>query len=123
MRTEAVGEDERFLHFGYHLLPSFPSKGRIALDQLKQQNSQAPNVDLVVVGLLLDHFGSHVLKGTAESGAILEDGCEAKVAEFGVVILGDEDVLWFDVPVHVVVLVEVPWWEGTYLTASQMSRK
>ena len=108
MRTESVGENEGFLHFGDHLFSSLAAKGRKALDQFEQQNSQAPNIDLVVVGLLLYHFWGHVLKSAAECGAVLEDGGEAKVAELGVIVLGDEDVLWLDVSVHVVVLVQVP---------------
>lgn len=91
---EAVGEDDvLLLHLVVDVDAAFAPEGRRALDELEQQDAQGPDVHFVVVGLLQDHLGGHVLASPAEGAAVLEDGREAEVAQLGVVVLGEQDVL------------------------------
>jgi hypothetical protein len=55
----------------------------------------------------LYHFRSHVLKGAAKCAPELEYGSKSKITKFGVVVLSDEYVLGFDIPVHEIVLMQV----------------
>ena len=43
------------------------SKGSISMNKLVEENSESPNIKLVVMLAMIDHFRSHVLKSTAKS--------------------------------------------------------
>ena len=49
----------------------FPSEGSIAMHQLIKQDTQRPDINLVVMTLLIQHLWSHIFKGTAESFPLL----------------------------------------------------
>ena len=43
------------------------SKGSITMHKLVEEDSEGPNIQLVVMLAMIDHFGSHVLESTAKS--------------------------------------------------------
>jgi len=72
------------------------------VDEFIQQNSERPNIEGMVVVLVLNHFWCHVLEGAAEGEALLHVvGLDTppEVADLDYVLVLDEDVLWLDVSV------------------------
>jgi len=84
-------------------------EGRFPVHQFKEQNSQAPNVECVVVRLVLQHFRSHVLQSSTEGApalSFLQAHAPAEVADLEQVALAYDHVLGFDVSVNESVLLE-----------------
>lgn len=107
MYTKTVGEDERFFHFCDDFFSSLSSEGGIALDEFEEEDSQPPDVDFVIVGLFLDHFRCHILEGATEGVPIFQDGGEPKITQLSMVIISNQDILGFYIPMHEVVAVQV----------------
>jgi len=69
-------------------------EGRTPVDQLEEQDPQAPDVELEVVRTVLDHLWGHVVEGPAEGvagsrGAVVFGG-PAEVAELNVSLTIEE---------------------------------
>lgn len=82
-----------------------------SLVEFVEHVSEGEDVDLVVVGFLLEEFGGHVRGGAPELvealvGALLQSG-ESEVAEFETVSVVEEDVVGLDVAVDVARKVDV----------------
>mmetsp|Transcript_107214 Transcript_107214/g.303206 ORF Transcript_107214/g.303206 Transcript_107214/m.303206 type:complete len:205 (-) Transcript_107214:141-755(-) len=72
-----------------------------AHDHLVQEHAQAPDVQGVVVALALDHFRRKVVEGAAECcPRDAGDGAPAEVRYLEHIIVGDEEVLRLQIPVH-----------------------
>lgn len=95
-------------------------KRRLTREQLVQNDAIRPNVDAVVVRLLLDQLRRHVQRGAlglAEQPVYLDRGehnrvrahraREAEVAELDDAVVADEDVLGLHIPVDNAVFVQV----------------
>ena len=54
----------------HHVLIIAP-EWSIPMDQLKQQDSKRPDINLVVMSLLIEHLWCHVLKGSTECFTLL----------------------------------------------------
>lgn len=73
-----------------------------AVHQLVQEDAQGPDVEGVIVRLVLDHFRRHVLKSAAKSISLLicvRLHAPSEVANFDDVAFLDQNVLGLDVPV------------------------
>lgn len=70
-------------------------KGGILVCELVEEYAQGPDIDLVVVFLLGDHFWGHILVGAAEGPPLHVDisGGPAEVAELCIVVLIEKNVL------------------------------
>ena len=79
----------------------------VSMYQFKEQDSQRPDIQLVVMLAIVDHFRCHILQSTAESvsltfvdlaivGVLREIALTspAKVANFEHIILIDKQVFW-----------------------------
>ena len=69
--------------------------------QLIQQNPQGPHVDFMIVRLVVDHLGSHVLQRAAESVALLIGilfNTPAEIANFDRLVLTDQQIFRLEVP-------------------------
>jgi hypothetical protein len=86
-------------------------EGREADDHFVGQDAESPPVDGEAVTLLIEDLGSQVLGSAAEGvglGVVLEDLGEAEVSETDVAVFVHEDVLWLQVSVDDVLLVQMP---------------
>mmetsp|Transcript_50697 Transcript_50697/g.117711 ORF Transcript_50697/g.117711 Transcript_50697/m.117711 type:complete len:235 (+) Transcript_50697:520-1224(+) len=94
--------------------------GKAAAEHEVNDDAQAPDISLEVVpaarrGLLLENFWRNVQERTAERVRLLSKRhtlCKAKVNELESAVLDgsllcQEEVLWFEVPVHDPVLMQV----------------
>lgn len=68
--TESVVEEDLGLHLAEDFLGRVALEGSLARDHFEQEDAQRPDVDLVVVGFVLDHLGRHVLISAAEGLAL-----------------------------------------------------
>jgi hypothetical protein len=84
-------------------------KGRVAAEELVGEHAQRPDVDGVVVVLVLDHLGGEVVEGPAEGRAARRGRVHgpAKVGDFDVALVAEEEVLGLDVAVDHVLPVAV----------------
>lgn len=87
------------------------------MDKLIEKNAQRPDIDLVVVGLIRDHFWCHVLKCPAEGVPLLLHRvietffsrglhAPAKIADLEHIVLRDQQVFWLQVSVDEAVFVQ-----------------
>lgn len=73
-------------------MSAFAPKWRSALYELEQQYAQGPDIDFVIVGFLLYHFGCHVLVGSTQGASVLEYGRKSEVAQFSMIVLSQQYV-------------------------------
>lgn len=88
------------------------------MDQLVQQHSETPNVQLVVLLLAIDNFRRQVLFCATKCvpAVFLSVGrAKAEIAKFVVSRVVDQNVLRFDVPVHHFAFVKVGHGTGDLL--------
>lgn len=103
--------------FGPHNLPLCHDlcvfEGRLADKELVCQDTQTPQIDflgvVVVLGCALEHLRGQVVEGSAHSVAAVVGRVDgpAEIRDFDLAMYTDQDVLWLDVAVHDVLLVEV----------------
>ena len=84
-------------------------EGRLPRQKLKAEDAHGPLVDFLVVGLLVDELGRHVVHRAAESRPPLVNGVRgpAEVTQFNMhrVQVGNQNIFRLDVPMdHVAVL-------------------
>ena len=80
---------------------------RLANQQLVGQHPDTPQVNSVVVVISCQYLRRRVVEGAAVGlAAFVADGCPAEVAELADLV-GEDDVLGFDVPVGYSLVVEV----------------
>jgi hypothetical protein len=80
------------------------------MDKFVQENTKRPYVKRVVVSLVLNHLGRHVLKCSAECISLLRVVrlyTPAEITDFNDVTLLDQDVLWFYISVDQSLLMHV----------------
>lgn len=85
-------------------------EGGAAMDELVEKDAQRPNVQSVIVVLVLDHFRSHILEGAAEGVPLLHVirlDAPAEIADLDDVALLDQNVLRLDVSVDQALLVQI----------------
>ena len=85
-------------------------EGSSTVDELVQKDAEGPNVQSVVMSLVLDHFWSHVLGRSTEGVPLLVVvalDAPSKVAYLDDVALFDQNVLWLDVSVDQSLLVHI----------------
>jgi hypothetical protein len=82
-----------------------------AHEKLEQEDTKGPPVNCVVMAIPDDHLRGEVLRRPAEGVGLvflaLSHLGEAEVSQLQVPILIEEDVLWLQVPVQNVLLVEM----------------
>ena len=87
------------------------SEGSLARHQFVSKNTNCPQVNLVVIGLLVDQLRGNVVNGTTEScpSLVYGVGRPAEVAEFDchLVEVGDQNVLRLDVPMNHIAVLQV----------------
>lgn len=88
------------------------------MHQFKQQNSESPRIDVVVVALLVDHLGSHVLQGATVSLSFsfvlkafrvtlhLVVNSPTEVADFDEMVVIDQEVFRLQIPMDVAFLLQ-----------------
>ena len=80
------------------------------MDKLVEKDTQGPDVQGVVVSLVLDHFWSHVLQGTTKSIPLLTMirlNTPSKITNFNDVALFDQDIFRLNISVDKSLLVHV----------------
>ena len=93
------------------------SEGSIAMDKLVEEDSKGPNIELMVMMTMIDHFGSHVLEGTAKSVALALVGVSIvfldltlagppEITDLKHVVLVDEQVFRLQISVYETVLMK-----------------
>jgi len=92
--------------------------GCVSMDELVKQNSECPNVKLVVVPSVIYHFWSHVFESSAKSvplplelltvliGINFTFTCPAEVAYFENVVFINQEILRLKISVNETVLVQ-----------------
>jgi hypothetical protein len=81
-----------------------------AVNQLIQQNTKRPDVERVIVILVLYHFRSHVFESTAKSVPLLHMiGLDAptEIADLNNITLLDQNILRFDVSMNKSLLMQI----------------
>ncbi|KAH9395262.1 hypothetical protein TYRP_020824, partial [Tyrophagus putrescentiae] len=85
--------------------------GNLAVQQLPEEDAEAPDVDLLRAGLVADDFGGHPgdrpREGHLRGAVVRPPATGAKVADLQGVVEGDEDVGGLEVAVDDAVVVEV----------------
>jgi len=83
-----------------------PERSR-TLDHLEEQHAHSPDIYLLSVRLILDHFRCHVLVCAAERLPVTDERGEPEVAYLCIIVLGEQDVLglhqqsfYLDIAVH-----------------------
>lgn len=77
--------------------------------QFVQQNSQGPHVDLVIVRLVVDHFGRHVLERATKSVALFIGvllNAPPEITYLDCLVLRDQKVLRLQVSVYKPIVVK-----------------
>lgn len=93
-----------------HLKHVVAVEGSFHVNQFINQDSETPNVDLLILLLLIGHFGRQILPGPTHrlaNNVFSIWGAKPEVADFGILVLRQENVLGLDVSMNVLSLVDV----------------
>lgn len=95
--VESGRKPDRLFHFCNDFLASLASERSDSLNHLKEQNSQSPDINLIVVVFFLDHLWRHILKGATHGSPGLENSSKSKITQFSRVVLGNENIFRLEI--------------------------
>ena len=87
------------------------------MDKLVKQDAQGPDIDLVIMGLLIEHLRCHIFKCTTEGLTLLhvtqflfQLKCPSEITNLdnvAILALKDQQILWLQISMYKPVLVHV----------------
>jgi hypothetical protein len=101
--TKSFVEVDFGFHAFEHFFGSISSKRSMTRNHLKQQNSKSPNINFIIIRLVLidvNHFRGHVFVSSTKSLTFSQDSCKAKITQFSLFFRSKQNIFGLHITIY-----------------------